>query len=517
MVRGQYTFEPGVPPAEIRLWRKGENPTDMGVHLWTERSAAEVWADYQARGNLLQLDVEHNASDLVRKENEGRAPAEEPTAGYAALEIRDGEPWLRFEWSAYAVEQIETKQRRYLSPEYVVDKGTGEILRLVRVSLVGDPATHDAPMLASREVAAAQARASRRAAALRGVATSAAVRPASEAPPEVLAIVKEAPLSWRYDDPVAVGGWLGAIEPEDESWIAFVATGGKVLLWTERDQEGGVSGEPVRLWRFDLALGAPGKVQTTTLADAASPQQQERSAKAMNDREILMALLAAAVGATTSADPDIQSMGVSVATAVNDVAAQKQIDLSAPPPPAAEEPPMSQPGGEMAGGAGGGVADPGQQMAAADCEKPMAAAAQADGETQQAARPAQQAAPKVDPQAGKVAAAALAQAGGAVAWGGITIDAVRATSRAIAREESERTALIAANAVVLGPLAPLLVGKPIHEVKSFIAARRVEVEKAQKAEAGKAPQGEQLGETVQASKSVSVSARYFKAGKAAAA
>jgi hypothetical protein len=138
-----YAFQPGEPPKEIQLWKAGDNPTDYGVHEWSERSAQSVIAWYNARGNPLQIDVEHN----------GAAPADPsepgPTGGYARLELRNGEPWLVFDWSAYAVDQIRTRQRLFLSPEYDVDRETGEIVRLVRVSLVADPGTHHARMLAS--------------------------------------------------------------------------------------------------------------------------------------------------------------------------------------------------------------------------------------------------------------------------------------------------------------------------------------------------------------------------------
>ncbi len=61
------------------------------------------------------------------------------------------------------------------------------------------------------------------------------------------------PLTWEYDEPEAVGGWLGAIEPDDESWIAFVDQGGHGLLWAQREADGGVIGEPATLLRPDLA------------------------------------------------------------------------------------------------------------------------------------------------------------------------------------------------------------------------------------------------------------------------
>lgn len=129
-------------PPEIQLWNPGENPTDYGVHVWNERSVAEVLARYTERGNPLLIDVEHNGATL--KDGEPTV-----TGGYARLELRAGAPWLIFDWSDYGRAQIASGERRFLSPEYDVDKNTGEILALYRVSLVADPGTHRARMLAT--------------------------------------------------------------------------------------------------------------------------------------------------------------------------------------------------------------------------------------------------------------------------------------------------------------------------------------------------------------------------------
>lgn len=138
-----FAFEPRTPPTEIQLWNAGDNATDYGVHKWTDRSAKEVVGRYEERGNPLLIDVEHNGA----KSEETGEP--EATGGYARLELREGAPWLSFDWSSYGVEQIASGQRRFLSPEYDVDKDTGEILALYRVSLVADPGTHRARMLAA--------------------------------------------------------------------------------------------------------------------------------------------------------------------------------------------------------------------------------------------------------------------------------------------------------------------------------------------------------------------------------
>lgn len=142
-----YAFRPGKPPTELQLWTAEDNPTDYGVHRWTSRSAKSVMDIYEQRGNPLPIDIEHNCSDHEKKKRKTDEPPE--TGGYAELQLRNGEPWLVFDWSAPAVEMIRTRQRLFLSPEYLVDKETGEIVALVRVSLVSNPGTHHARMLAS--------------------------------------------------------------------------------------------------------------------------------------------------------------------------------------------------------------------------------------------------------------------------------------------------------------------------------------------------------------------------------
>jgi len=63
------------------------------------------------------------------------------------------------------------------------------------------------------------------------------------------------PLTHKLDhDP----GWQGAIEPIDQSWIAFIADNGDGLLWTEREPRGGAPvGVPFTFKRPDLAKSDP--------------------------------------------------------------------------------------------------------------------------------------------------------------------------------------------------------------------------------------------------------------------
>ena len=150
MIVRAYAFSPGNPPEEIQLWNVGDNPTDYGVHRWTEHSVAVVGGEYERRGNPLLIDIDHNCSEREREARRAAGLPEQPevTGGYAHLEIRSGAPFLRFDWSELGAEQIRTRQRLFLSPEYGVDEN-GVIVSLVRVSLVGEPGTHYARQLAS--------------------------------------------------------------------------------------------------------------------------------------------------------------------------------------------------------------------------------------------------------------------------------------------------------------------------------------------------------------------------------
>lgn len=54
-----------------------------------------------------------------------------------------------------------------------------------------------------------------------------------------------------YPNPGEVGGWLGVID--GGPWISFVGVDGQALLWTQRDPNGGVIGEPFGYRRDDLS------------------------------------------------------------------------------------------------------------------------------------------------------------------------------------------------------------------------------------------------------------------------
>jgi hypothetical protein len=70
------------------------------------------------------------------------------------------------------------------------------------------------------------------------------------------------PLTETYPSPDDVGGWLGVIEPADQAWIAFVAVDGRTLIWSQREEDGGVAGMPFYTYRLDLATTPIGTALT---------------------------------------------------------------------------------------------------------------------------------------------------------------------------------------------------------------------------------------------------------------
>jgi hypothetical protein len=46
----------------------------------------------------------------------------------------------------------------------------------------------------------------------------------------------------RYPNPAEVGGWQGYFEPEDQTWIAFVDSEGKPVVFLDRDPVTGACG-----------------------------------------------------------------------------------------------------------------------------------------------------------------------------------------------------------------------------------------------------------------------------------
>lgn len=131
------------------VWRNGVNETDLGPMVWNDRARREVMAVYKKRGNPILLDVNHNYNEDMRHGWEARGEAA-PTAGNGTLEFdADGNCWVVPDWSAYARSKIDGKELRFLSPDFAFDKKTNEIIEIYRISLVAEPGTWRARMVAN--------------------------------------------------------------------------------------------------------------------------------------------------------------------------------------------------------------------------------------------------------------------------------------------------------------------------------------------------------------------------------
>lgn len=86
------------------------------------------------------------------------------------------------------------------------------------------------------------------------------------------------PLTDRYNNPDNVGGWLGYIEPPSGEWIAFVTTSGEALLWTMREPDGGVIGDPVMFQRPDLIAPTSAPSPAVLPVDKTTPPTDEQRA-----------------------------------------------------------------------------------------------------------------------------------------------------------------------------------------------------------------------------------------------
>jgi hypothetical protein len=219
--------------------------------------------------------------------------------------------------------------------------------------------------------------------------------------------------------------------------------------------------EPISINRLSL-VAEPGTYGINMLAARAGAASRSSP---MNDTEILKALLAAAMGAASSQDADIQAFGAIVSQQAADLAAAKGLSLDAAP--ASDATPVA-------------AADP--KVPAAD---PNVAAA---------------------PMAGieEAVAAAVKKLGLTAGAKGVT----SADVRAIVAEDAERRALIEANKDKLGAVAHLLASKPLTEVKAFVAAV------ASKSTSKDEPvRGAPVGGGIESSKTYSLADRFAAKGK----
>lgn len=160
------------------------------------------------------------------------------------------------------VEQARAIILAHIPEQYVYVDAAYTTLDMVKALLGQDPMARtmafDLVGKALDKAESADTTAKRSSAALKSVLKAAPTyEGAKPLPPELTNHpALTAPMTELYPDPAAVGGWVGVIDggdlqTPDPGWVAFVGEGGDALLWTEREEDGGVIGAPYAFRRED--------------------------------------------------------------------------------------------------------------------------------------------------------------------------------------------------------------------------------------------------------------------------
>lgn len=131
------------PPRQFQLFKWGVNKTTKGPLRLTRKGAAQVMADYQARGHTLCFDLWHSTFDKALK------PEDKFAVGHYRIELRgdpnDGNPlsglWAAdIQWVEPYGQQIRAGKWPFVSPS-PLHTADGEIVGIKNSALVTDPAT----------------------------------------------------------------------------------------------------------------------------------------------------------------------------------------------------------------------------------------------------------------------------------------------------------------------------------------------------------------------------------------
>lgn len=121
-------------PGWIMLLPAGPEIQGRDGRRWRMDDPQAVVAEFVAQGLELPVDIEH-ATELKGPKGE---PA--PAVGWIkALEVRNGEVWGRVEWTTEGGFTVGDRRYRYISPVFVYDKTTMQIVRLKSVALTNQP------------------------------------------------------------------------------------------------------------------------------------------------------------------------------------------------------------------------------------------------------------------------------------------------------------------------------------------------------------------------------------------
>jgi phage I-like protein len=133
------------PPAAFQIFALGETPTSKGTLLFDAEAATQVMAAFQAQGNELSIDYEHQSLT--------DPPVRAPAAAWFGLEVRADGLWaVNVRWTRDADAHLRAGEYRYFSPAVELDSDTGRVLRLINLALTNLPATRAMkPLVAAKD------------------------------------------------------------------------------------------------------------------------------------------------------------------------------------------------------------------------------------------------------------------------------------------------------------------------------------------------------------------------------
>lgn len=122
----------GSAPEWVQLLPFGQVRSAKGDFIVDEESVAEIIGTFEARGNDIVIDYEHQTLEGV----------EAPAAGWIKeLEDRGTEGlWARVEWTPRAAQYLANKEYRYLSPVVLVRRADLRAVAIHSVALTNAPA-----------------------------------------------------------------------------------------------------------------------------------------------------------------------------------------------------------------------------------------------------------------------------------------------------------------------------------------------------------------------------------------
>lgn len=122
-------------PEWIQLLPGGTALVGRDGRSWINIDPTGLVAEFIADAKDMPLDWEH-ATELKAPKGE-----EAPAAGwFKELQVRDdGSVWGRIEWTDKGREAVASKSYRYISPVFIYDPKTGQIIRLTSVGLTNKP------------------------------------------------------------------------------------------------------------------------------------------------------------------------------------------------------------------------------------------------------------------------------------------------------------------------------------------------------------------------------------------